>query len=50
LAALVDVIRDRVRDLTWAIGLADGTGALMIATLCPRVGSVALRALVEVRA
>jgi transposase len=36
LTALIDVIRDRVRDLTWAIDLADGAGALMIALLLHR--------------
>ena len=37
LAALIDVIRDRVTDLTWAIDLADGAAALMIALLLHRV-------------
>ena len=36
LAALIDVIRDRVTDLTWAIDLADGAAALMIALLLHR--------------
>jgi hypothetical protein len=36
LAALVDVIRDRVTDLTWAIDLADGAAALMSALLLHR--------------
>jgi Transposase len=40
LAALIDVIRDRVTDLTWAIDLADGAGALMIALLLHRAQTV----------
>jgi hypothetical protein len=36
LAALIDLIRDRVRELTWAIDLADGAAALMIALLLHR--------------
>jgi Transposase len=36
LAAPIDVIRDRVTDLTWAIDLADGAAALMIALLLHR--------------
>ena len=36
LAALIDVIRDRVTNMTWAIDLADGAGALMIALLLHR--------------
>jgi hypothetical protein len=36
LAALIDVIRDRVTELTWAIDLADGAAALMIALLLHR--------------
>jgi len=40
LAALIDVIRDRVTNLTWAIDLADGAGALMIALLLHRAQPV----------
>jgi hypothetical protein len=36
LAALIDVIRDRVSDMIWAIDLADGAAALMIALLLHR--------------
>jgi Transposase len=36
LAALIDVIRDRVTDLRWAIDLADGAAALMFALLLHR--------------
>jgi Transposase len=36
LAALIDGIRDRVTDLTWAIDLADGAAALVIALLLHR--------------
>ena len=40
LAALIDVICDRVTNLTWAIDLADGAGALMIALLLHRAQPV----------